>query len=509
MKISSLLQPIQKIIVKKVNFQDQEIHGLALDYRKIRTKNLFFCIEEEEFIEAKIPSPLPNYQKAIQKGAVCILSSKSAKLKIPKHIIWIQVSDAHLAMALIVKKFFQDPFNKTKIIGVTGTNGKTTTSQFIDDILNRLKKNTAVVGTLGIMHKEKNVQTGLTTPLALDLYQILGSDKKDHLEYLVIEITSHGNYYKRVSAIEFDIIIFTNLTQDHLDFHLTWENYKNSKLNYFINLASQKKIAQTLINKDDVHSKDFIQASNTAKLKNHTYSIKDPDADFFAKILNLVGGKSSFEIFSKGKFLATIHLKIPAIFNIYNALASFCACYLLGFSAKEITSALKNLATVTGRFEIIPNKAGIHVFVDYAHTPDALQNILQAIKKTFPQKRLQRKLICVFGCGGNRDKRKRPLMGKIAANFCDSIVLTSDNPRDELEMTIIKEIQQGISKNFKNLYLEKNRKKAIFLALKLAKKEDLVLVAGKGHEKFQTIKNKKIPFSDREVILEFCAKNGK
>ena len=158
---------------------------------------------------------------------------------------------------------------------------------------------------------------------------------------------------------------------------------------------------------------------------------------------------------------------------------------------------------------MIPNKENIHTFVDYAHTPDSLKNILQAITKTFKKPKTKRNLICVFGCGGNRDKRKRPFMGKIATGFCDSIILTSDNPRDEAEMTIIKEIQQGIPKNFKNLYLEKNRKKAIFLALKLAKKEDLVLVAGKGHEKFQTIKNKKIPFSDREVILEFFAKNGK
>ena len=204
-----------------------------------------------------------------------------------------------------------------------------------------------------------------------------------------------------------------------------------------------------------------------------------------------------------------VRFKIPGIFNVYNALASFCACYLLGFSVKKIISALEKVATVSGRFEMIPNKENIHTFVDYAHTPDSFKNILQAIKKTFPQKKLQRKFICVFGCGGNRDKRKRPLMGKIAIDFCDSIILTSDNPRDEAEMTIIKEIQQGIPKNFKNLYLEKNRKKAIFLALKLAKKEDLVLVAGKGHEKFQTIKNKKIPFSDREVITEFFAKNGK
>ena len=173
MKISSLLQPIQKIIVKKVNFQDQEIQGLALDYREITEKNLFFCIAEEEFTEVKIPAPLSNYQKAIKNGAVCILSSHKTKLEISKNIVWIQVKDEHLAMALITKKFFQDPFKKTKIIGITGTNGKTTICQFIGDILEQSKKNTATSGTLGIMHKEKNVQTGLTTPLALKLYQTL------------------------------------------------------------------------------------------------------------------------------------------------------------------------------------------------------------------------------------------------------------------------------------------------------------------------------------------------
>ena len=359
------------------------------------------------------------------------------------------------------------------------------------------------------MHKEKNVQTGLTTPLALKLYQTLAPKKKSNADYLVMEITSHGNHYKRAAAIEFDIIIFTNLTQDHLDFHPTWEHYKKAKLDYFVNLKKQKKKAYTLINEDDVYGKDFLQASSSKNLKNYTYSVKNPGSDFFGKILKLEDGKSFFEIFNKEKYLGLVRFKIPGIFNVYNALASFCACYLLGFSVKKIISALEKVATVSGRFEMIPNKENIHTFVDYAHTPDSFKNILQAIKKTFPQKKHQRKFICVFGCGGNRDKRKRPLMGKIAIDFCDSIILTSDNPRDEAEMTIIKEIQQGIPKNFKNLYLEKNRKKAIFLALKLAKKEDLVLVAGKGHEKFQTIKNKKIPFSDREVITEFFAKNGK
>ena len=470
MKISSLLQPIQKIIVKKVNFQDQEIQGLALDYREITEKNLFFCIAEEEFTEVKIPAPLSNYQKAIKNGAVCILSSHKTKLEISKNTVWIQVKDEHLAMALITKKFFQDPFKKTKIIGITGTNGKTTTSQFINDIFNQLKKNTAVAGTLGIMHKKINQYTGLTTPLSLNLYETLTSEKKKKLDYLTIEITSHGNYYKRTVGIEFDIVIFTNLTQDHLNFHPSWEHYKESKLNYFTNLSTQKKIAQVLINIDDAHSKDFLQASRLAKQGIHTYSARDPNADFFAKILKLDGGKSSFKIFNKDQHLGQVNFKIPGLFNVYNALASFCACYLIGISATKTIASLEKVARVPGRFEMIPNDSGIHTFVDYAHTPDSLKNILQAITKTFKKPKTKRNLICVFGCGGNRDKRKRPLMGKIAIDFCDSIILTSDNPRDEAEMTIIKEIQQGIPKNFKNLYLEKNRKKAIFLALKLKKR---------------------------------------
>ena len=503
MKLSSLLDSIQKNIVKKTNFKDQEILGLCLDYRKAEEKNLFFALGDEEFENAQIPIALENYKKAIKNGAVCVISNSTVKLEIPKHVVWIQVKDIHVAMAHVSKKFFKNPFEKTKIIGITGTNGKTTTSQFIDSMLEQFKKNTVVMGTLGIMTKEKNVQTGLTTPLALDIFRTFKNDKKHNLEYLVIELSSHGGYYKRTDGLDFDIIVFTNLTQDHLDFHPTLEHYKNTKLGFVVNLKKQKKKAQTIINIDDMHSKDFIQESKNAKVKYHTYSVKDPNADFYAKILKLEDGKSVFEVFNKGKFMSAVCVSIPGIFNVYNVLASFCVCYLLGFSVKKITTALANLSTVEGRFEAVSNNKGISVFVDYAHTPDSLKNILQSMKKTFISKNSNRKLICVFGCGGNRDKRKRPLMGKIAADFCDVVVLTSDNPRNESEMTIIKEIQQGIPKKFKNLHTEKNRKKAIFFALKIAKKDDLVLVSGKGHEKFQIIKNKKTPFSDRETILKF------
>ena len=416
-------------------------------------------------------------------------------------------------MALIVKKFFNNPFKNTKIIGVSGTNGKTTTTQYIYKVLKNFKKNIASTGTLGIVSDKKVIRTGLTTPLALDTFTNLSKTAKNNsYEYLAMEITSHSSHFHRVSGMDFDLAIFTNLTQDHLDFHLTWDHYKKSKLQYFANLIKQKKPAIVLINKDDSNSPDFLNLFNqeTKNIKTYTYGIRDQNADFIAKILTADDNKSNFEIIAKGKFLGEINFQMHGIFNIYNSLAAFCACYLMGYAPEKICHNLEKITSIPGRFEKIPNNKNINIFIDYAHTPDALKNILEALQTIKKQyiannlKKIQPKLIVVFGCGGERDNRKRPMMGSIAAKMSDLVILTNDNPRGESEMAILQEIYGGIPQNLRNrVELIKDRKKAIIKALKTAKTKDLVLIAGKGHEQYQIIKKKKLYFSDRETVLNF------
>lgn len=507
MKLSQLLKPVENYISEKENFQNVTISNLAIDYRKIIAGSLFFCIEDEEFTAASIPVPIQNYKKAIAKGCVVIISNLEIKLELPKNIIWIKVSNEYLTMAIVINTFYQNPFRQTKIIGISGTNGKTTTNQYIYKILKNFKKEIAVSGTLGIHYKQKIIQTGLSTPLAIELFEKLAQPKiKSKIEYLTMEITSHSNYYNRVANLDFKLAIFTNLTQDHLDFHTTWENYKKSKIQFFANLAKKKTIA--LLNSDDRNTNDFIKAIDSNNVKIYTYGINNQNATFLAKILSSSDKGSVFEIIEKKKYLGTIDLKVPGIFNVYNALAAFCCCYLLKFKPHEIIKNLVKDVNVVGRFEKIPNKLGITIVIDYAHTPDSLENVLRTIKNN--QKNTKKKLITVFGCGGERDSSKRALMGKSASKLSDLVILTNDNPRNESQAIILRDIQIGIPNQlFKKVIIIKNRKAAIIKSLTMAKPKDTVLIAGKGHENYQIIGKKKLPFSDRKVVLEFLNNNGK
>lgn len=499
-KLSILLQEIKPLITETISFFDNNIENLALDYKKIIPNSMFFCVSKEEFVESDIVAPLQSYPQAIKLGAVVLISDQKTKLNLPENVTWIKVSNVYLAMALIAKKFYQSPFENTKIIGITGTNGKTTTNQLLDKLLSFFQQKRATAGTLGIMCQEKNIFTGLTTPFILDLYQHLASFSD--LSYLVMEITSHASHFQRTASLEFDLLIFTNLTSDHLDFHLSWKNYKQSKLDYFYALAHQKKKAIALINKDDSTGAELIETMKK-KVKIFTYSVRSQNADFSAKILKIDNIGSCYEIFAKENYLGKVHFPMIGLFNVYNSLAAFCACYLLGFPTDKIIQYLEKISQVTGRFEKIPNDYNRNIFVDYAHTSDSLQNVLTTIQTNFIKKS-HKKLITVFGCGGERDKRKRPIMGEIATKWSDFVILTNDNPRNESSEQILKEIQSGIPKEKQKIVaVIPDRKQAIYTALQKATVKDVVLIAGKGHENYQIIGNKKNYFLDREVVLDF------
>ena len=495
------MESITDLIVQKINFCDCVIEKLEMDYRKITPNSLFFCISKEEFVDLNIPHPLTSYPQAIKKGAIVVVSNNKLALTIPKNVVWVKVLDEYLAMALIARKFFQNPFKSTKIIGITGTNGKTTTNQLLASVLTAFQQNTASVGTLGIQYANKNIDTALTTPPILELYQNLSAI--GDLSYLVIEVTSHASNFQRTASLEFDLLIFTNLTSDHLDFHLSWENYKQSKLDYFYRLRQQKKSVITLINKDDAMCQEFCEiVIKSTRRKIYTYSVKNQNADFFAKILVMNNSSSHYSIFYRGDYLGTMRFQIAGLFNIYNSLATFCSCYLFGFPVEQIICHLEKITNISGRFEKISNNFGIHVFVDYAHTADSLEHVLTTIRQNIIEK--QKKLITLFGCGGDRDKNKRPIMGKIAAKLSDFVVLTSDNPRTESEADILAAIQDGIPSQKQNTtFVIKDRKQAIYFALQMAKPSDLVLIAGKGCETYQIVGNKKNYFSDKKVVLDF------
>lgn len=505
MKLHVLLKEIEGLIIAKENFFDYDIQNLAIDYKKVTTNSLFFCISKEEFLEAGIIPPLQSYSWAITQGAIVIVSNAEQNLNISKNIVWIKVCNEYLAMALITKTFYKEPFKNSKIIGITGTNGKTTTNQFIDSVLNSLNKQSASVGTLGIMSDKKNVFIGLTTPFILDLYQHL--NLVSDLSYLVMEITSHASHFQRTASLEFDLLIFTNLTSDHLDFHLSWQAYKKSKLDYFSNLYYQKKKAIALINKDDSIGQELMNIVNkNTKNKVFTYSLHSPNADFFAKILKINDIGSQYIIYNKSEQLGIVKFPMAGLFNIYNSLAAFCACYLLGFPVVKIIRYLEKTSPVAGRFEKIANDKNQNIFIDYAHTADSLENILSTIQNSIIKKS-SKKLIIVFGCGGDRDKKKRPIMGKIAAQWSDFIILTNDNPRTESPDKILADIQVGIPAHKKKITeVTFDRRAAIYNALKKAGNKDVVLIAGKGHENYQIIGNTKSYFLDKEVVLDFFQK---
>ncbi|MFH1392318.1 MAG: UDP-N-acetylmuramoyl-L-alanyl-D-glutamate--2,6-diaminopimelate ligase [bacterium] len=411
----------------------QEVKGITCDSREVKKGYLFIAYKGVNQDGHKF------IQEARKKGAKIIIGeTKDCD---------VQVKDGREALALVAAKWFGNPGQKLKLIGITGTNGKTSTAQMLAKILNA-----AYVGTIGYEYKNIRFEARETTPDAITLHKILRKFLDAGAQYAVIEATSQGLAQKRLFGLNFEIGIFTNFTQDHLDYHKTFKKYLAAKQILF----NQSKIA--VLNQDDKASKKFRHK----------------------------------RIIWYGK--ANIKLKMPGEFNQYNAGAALSAAKALGIKK---TDAIKNV-TVPGRFEPI----GRRVIVDYAHTPDALENLLKNARQI-----AKNKLICVFGCGGDRDKTKRPIMGKIATKICDYAIITSDNPRTENPKKIIKNIIAGVAKNA-NFEIIENRAQAIEKAIKISQKGDLVVIAGKGHEDYQILGTRKIHFDDREKANNILTRLG-
>ena len=483
MKISEIFRNYRCKILGK----DKEIEELCYNSKKCKDNSMFFAIIGENvdghnFIE-----------DAIKNGAKAIVVEKEVNSKIDAIV---KVEDTKDALAYASTRFFNNPSEKLNLIGVTGTNGKTTVTY----ILEKIFENCAVIGTINYRIKDKVFKSENTTPLALEFNEFLSKCVNENIKNVIMEVSSHGVELKRVKYAQFDCGIYTNLSHEHLDFHKNMESYFNAKKKFFteILLTSDKNKKFAVINIDDEYGKRLFDEISD-KIEIITYGI-GKKADVFPEKFNIsLYGIIAEIVTSQGKI--KINSNLIGEFNLYNILAAISVSIGYNINLKEIKKKLNQEIVVPGRLEkVLKNK---NFFVDYAHTPDALENVLKTLNKIKGKK----KIITVFGCGGDRDKTKRPIMGYIAAKYSDFVVVTSDNPRTEDPFMIIEDILKGIEKAIQeNLILENqyriipDRKDAIIMGIKACKNGDILLVAGKGHEDYQIIGKEKIHFDDREVI---------
>ncbi len=484
MQLKELLAPL---LLVHVNGDDNlEITGLSVDSRKVKPGDLFICLTGYTVDGHQYA------QQAVEKGAVAILSEKDLDVSATVAV----VPDTRRAMAIVADLFFESPTQELKLIGVTGTNGKTTTTHLIDKILSDQKKKTGLIGTIHMRIGDVYEEIKNTTPDVLELQHSFRRMREIETEYAIIEASSHALDMGRVRGCDFHIAVFTNLTQDHLDYHKTMENYLFAKSLLFSQLGNRyehQAMKTAVLNADDPASEVFRRVTSARVI---TYGIENK-ADVSAVHIRMTGRGTSFTVHT---FVGTIDLNLQLMgkFNVYNALAAIATALAEGVPLRDIKQSLEEVKGVSGRFEPVDAGQNFTVIVDYSHTPDSLENALLTIKE-FAQGRI----FCIVGCGGDRDRSKRPIMAKIATNYADVTVLTSDNPRSEEPMAIIRDMQEGLHEVDPSCYvLMEDRREAISFAISQAKEHDVILIAGKGHETYQIIKGEVLPFDDREVARE-------
>ena len=424
--------------------------------------------------------------QAIQNGANCIVCEKTPDNK-TDGIVYVNVKSSRKALAIISSNYFDNPSSKLNLIGVTGTNGKTTIATLLFDLYTELEIKSGLISTVKISYDNKNFQANQTTPDSLSINRFLSEMVNSNVRYCFMEVSSHGIDQNRTDGLVFKGGIFTNLTHDHLDYHESFENYRDTKKQFFDSLSNN---SFALTNNDDKNGMVMLQ--NTIADK-YTYSLNSV-SDFKAKIL-----ESSFDGMLLKINSTEFWSKLVGKFNAYNILSVYSAASILGLPKNELLKAMSSLDAVAGRFQFY-KKNKITAIVDYAHTPDALENILKSINEI---KTSENNLITVVGCGGNRDKSKRPLMGDIASNLSSKVIFTSDNPRFEDPEIIIEEMISGVRSTNSNKTISiSNRKEAIKAACQFARTNDIILVAGKGHESYQEVKGVRSDFDDFEIVKE-------
>ena len=458
---------------------DVSISGIEHDSRKVTTKNLFVCMEGAH-VDGHNFIP-----QAVSNGATAILTTRR-NFTPPENISALIVPDMLNALAVIVPYFYDYPARTMRVIGVTGTNGKTTTTYLLREIFQEAGFNVGLIGTIQILIGDESLPNPNTTPNVIDLQHLLADMRDKNIQVVVMEVSSHALAENRVAGIEFDTAIFTNLTQDHLDFHKTMENYLRAKTRLFdmVSRRGRKQNKTAVINLDDAASEEILRHCLCKKI---TYGV-EKSADLRATELEIKSDGMNFKI----RDVMNLSLHVTGLFNVYNILAAIGAALAENIRPDIIKNALENFRSVPGRFERIFADVPFEVIVDYAHTPDGVKNVLQTARQIAAGK-----IITVFGCGGDRDNSKRPIMGALAAKFSDIVIATSDNPRTENPEKILDEIEVGIGDKIHERIVD--RRAAIFRAIELADAGDIVLILGKGHENYQILNTGKIHFDDREV----------
>ena len=480
MKLSELLKNVKPIAVH--GDIDIDIKGVNIDSRKIENGHLFIAMKGTQVDGHKF------IDKAIALGATAILLEDMPE-SLEDKVTYVQVKSTEEDAGKVATLFYGDPSKKLKLVGVTGTNGKTTIATLLYEMFREFGYKVGLLSTVCNYIDDKAIPADHTTPDPIELNRLLGDMVAEGCEYAFMECSSHAIHQRRISGLDFTGAIFTNLTRDHLDYHKTFENYRNAKKMFFDDLS---KNAFAITNADDKNGMIMVQ-NTKATIK--TYSIKRM-ADFRAKILECHFEGMYLEIDGK-----EVGVQFIGKFNVSNLLAVYGAAVMLGKKPEDILVALSTLKSVNGRLEPIQSPEGYTAIVDYAHTPDALENVLAAIHEVLDTKGGH--IITVCGAGGHRDKGKRPLMAQEAVKQSDTVILTSDNPRDEDPQAIINDMLAGLDTKQKKKVLNiVDRKEAIRTAAMMAKKGDVILVAGKGHENYQEINGVKHHFDDHEVIRE-------
>lgn len=477
MKLQDLLKNVDVIEIAGENNPD--VDNINTDSRKVGKHGLFIAIKG---VQVDGHQYVAN---AIESGATTIVYDESLEVQ-EKGITYVKVAHSADAAGKIATLWYGDPSSKLKLVGVTGTNGKTTTATLLYKLFRKLGYKAGLLSTVANYVNDKAYHATHTTPDPLSLNEMLANMVDAGCEYAFMEVSSHAIHQKRISGLTYQGGIFTNLTQDHLDYHGTMAEYLKAKKMFFDDLPQE---AFALTNMDDKNGMVMLQ--NT-KAKKYTYSVRSL-ADFKARIIEKHFDGTSIEINGK-----EVQVQFVGVFNVYNLLAVYGASVLLGQDSDRILLELSTLKPVAGRFETIRSSQGFTAIVDYAHTPDALTNVLDAIHEVLDG---QGRVITVVGCGGNRDRTKRPIMAREAVRLSDQVILTSDNPRYEEPQAIINDMADGLnSAQMKKTLCIVDREQAIKTACTLAKEGDVILIAGKGHEDYQDVKGVKHHFDDREIV---------
>lgn len=473
-------------ILDSIGITDISITDIAFDSRKIKHRDMFVAVPGTQVDGHAYIS------QAIAQGAVCVVCEHLPQER-PREVTFIQVSNSQRALAIMAHNYYECPSERLTLIGVTGTNGKTTVATLLYKLFSKMGFPCGLLSTVQVLVNEESFEATHTTPDPLQINSYLRQMVQSGCRYAFMEVSSHALQQCRTDGLRFSGAIFTNLSRDHLDYHKTFENYRSAKKKLFDNLP---KTAFALVNSDDKQSAHMV-VHTAAWVQD--YGLKAA-ADYKAKILEQQ--LNGMLITINGQEIWT-----PLIgeFNASNLAAVYATAQLLEQDALPVATALSALKAVEGRFQQIQGTQGVTAIVDYAHTPDALQNVLQTIDKLRTRAET---LITVVGCGGNRDTGKRPLMAELATRFSDKTILTSDNPRHENPGQIIADMEKGIEMQNQHKYLNiENRREAIKTAIMLAQAGDIVLIAGKGHEKYQEIKGIKYPFDDRALAEEILIQN--